>query len=70
MVSTETMAFVTVSYRGVAAFVPNSLEQKMCEMRAVTVVLFGSFSGHLEARASVWCSVVCCFLLVVLLAAD
>ena len=37
MVSSETIAFVTVSYRGVAAFVPDSLEQKRCERRAVAV---------------------------------
>ena len=34
------------------------------------LLLFGSFPGQLEARASCRCSVVCCFLLVVLLAAD
>ena len=25
------------------------------------LLLFGSFPGQLEARASCWCSVVCCF---------
>ena len=38
MVSTETIAFVTVRYRGVAAFVPDLLEKKRCERRAVAVV--------------------------------
>ena len=73
MVSKETIAFVTASCRGVAACVPHSLEQpKGCERRAslwylFVLLLFRWLPSQLEARASVWCIVVC-FLLVVLLA--
>ena len=34
------------------------------------LLLSGSLPDQLEARASFWCRVVCCFLLAVLLAAD
>ena len=77
MVFTETTAFVTVSCREVAAFVPDSLGQQrrrgrhvVCCVCLSALLLFGSFVGQLDARASCWCGVVCCFLLVVLLAAD
>ena len=32
-----------------------------------SLLLFGLFAGQLEARASCWCVIVCCLLLVVLL---
>ena len=63
MVSTKAVAFTTISYRGVAAFVPDSLEQqKGCERRAIAVVPV--------CASSVWCRVGCWFALFVLLAAD